>query len=323
MHKVDPNDLKTEWTDSELLVTKFKPAEWIVPMFLPTGLLVLAGRPFSGKSFLSLQLTREVTHGGFLFNQKAKCGKCLYLALEDRNSDLLDRMKGLDWQSTGRTKIFTEWKRFKKGGLDALKKELESGDYLMCIIDSLYKLLSGSKNERDGEMEPVMSELHNFCKRGLIDVMVTLYHSNKLSVTTGEGNESAINGDTSVAGVADSFWLLYHKPQSKQMLLHGEGRKLKNFDIEINRDENTGAWRLSSTKDKINVVKPDSIKGKIIGTLEKQKSACSATQVADLLAKSTALISREMNELDGAGLLRKLPRTGIEVLYEISKNGSK
>ncbi len=314
--RIDPNDTRTHWTDSELLSAKFHPAEWIIPNYLPTGLIVLAGRPFSGKSFLSLQTTREVSHGGSMFNQKVKRGKCLYLALEDWNGDLQSRMKTMNWQPTGRVDFFTEWERFKKGGMDRLKKVLESNVYTFCVIDSLYKLLSGSKNERDGEMEPVMTELHNLCKHQVVESLMVNYHSNKLSVTTGEGTESAITGDTSVAGVADSFWLVYKRPGNKQVYFHAEGRKMRKVDAPIQFCDDTCTWRLTTPVDKI---KPDSIRGLILEQLGKQP-AC-PTEIAEKISKPASLVAREMNGLYGDGLVERLPRSGIKVFYTLSKDG--
>ena len=143
---IDPNDERIAWTDKDLLAAKFKPTEWVIPNYLPNGLTLLVGRPFSGKSFLSLQLTSVINRNTMFFGEKAKQGRCLYLALEDNNADLQGRMKAIGWEATGQVDIFMEWPRFKKGGMDQLRKQIEKNDYVLVVIDSLYKLLSGSKN---------------------------------------------------------------------------------------------------------------------------------------------------------------------------------
>lgn len=311
VRKVDPNIERTQWTDKEILAVKFPPVEWIIPKILPVGLTLLVGRPFSGKSFLALQIANAVNHGGMLFGEQARKGKVLYIAAEDRNDQLQERMKAQRWIPTGNVDIFTAWQRFKKGGMEDLRKQLKGGDYTLCVVDTLYKLLSGSKNEKDGEMEPVMSELHDMSKRGLVDAMLPLDHSNKLSVTQGEAGEASISGDTAKAGVADSFLMLWKKQGSKQMYFHAEGRMMRPLDLEIKFDEVTCAWQVLG---KGELIASESVKGKVLSEL-KQNPNLTQNDLILRLGKPQSLIARVLKQLVEDGLLERLPREGVKVFF--------
>lgn len=312
-YKSDPNMERTEWTVKELLATKFKLREYIIPNYLPTGLTILAGRPFAGKSFLALQAANAIDQGGIFLGEQSKKAKCVYIATEDANDDFRARLQGMGFNPNSTMPVKTGWPRFNEGGLVKLKKYLEQGEFTMCVIDSLYKLLSGSKKERDGGMEPILTELHSLCKRGVIGSIVVLYHANKLSVTLGDGGEASISGDSAISAVADSYWMLYHKPDSKQMLLHGEGRKLRKLDIEVHFDALTLSWKATTKKDK---VKEESIRGLLLRTL-KQNGKANVSLLAKLTDKPIALISRELLTLADDDIITRLPKEGSEVFYEI------
>ena len=51
---------KTSWTLSEILDTEFPEPKWIVPSIVQEGLVMLAGRPKAGKSWMALQLAGAV-----------------------------------------------------------------------------------------------------------------------------------------------------------------------------------------------------------------------------------------------------------------------
>jgi len=71
--------------------------KWLIPDILPRpGLTVLMGPPFSGKSFLSLQLAIELGAGGRPFGHQLKAPvKVMYLQLDTSEMVWRDRLVGL------------------------------------------------------------------------------------------------------------------------------------------------------------------------------------------------------------------------------------
>ena len=58
---------RSTWTTANLLSTDFPPMRWAAPRYVPEGLVILAGRPKIGKSWLLMQLAVAVGTGGMFF----------------------------------------------------------------------------------------------------------------------------------------------------------------------------------------------------------------------------------------------------------------
>ena len=87
-------------TAGELMDRQFFPRSVIVDGFLPAGTYILAGAPKCGKSFLMTQLCWCVAEGHPFLGFPTKQSEVLYLALEDTEERLqnrLNRMFEVDW----------------------------------------------------------------------------------------------------------------------------------------------------------------------------------------------------------------------------------
>ena len=84
-----------EITDSATLdIATFTEPKFVVPGYVTEGLVILAGRPKIGKSWLALGLADAVARGGRAFGQlEVEAGDVLYLALEDIPRRLQKRMR--------------------------------------------------------------------------------------------------------------------------------------------------------------------------------------------------------------------------------------
>ena len=100
---------------AELCQKQFEPVRYIVPGYIAEGCTLLAGRPKLGKSWLMLEIALAVAQGdtclgGILCEQ----GNVLYLALEDNERRLKDRIGKVLGQANGWPKelqYVTEWPR--------------------------------------------------------------------------------------------------------------------------------------------------------------------------------------------------------------------
>lgn len=66
LRAADPEPPKRVWSASDLLSATFPDPKFAVPELLPVGLVVLAGRPKLGKSWLPLQIAVAVGSGGMV-----------------------------------------------------------------------------------------------------------------------------------------------------------------------------------------------------------------------------------------------------------------
>jgi len=80
----------------DLLKKEFPEQHWIIDGLLITGLTTIAGPPKLGKSWLALNLALSVSMGhSALGVYRTRQGKVLYLALEDNERRIHDRVNKL------------------------------------------------------------------------------------------------------------------------------------------------------------------------------------------------------------------------------------
>jgi RecA-family ATPase len=79
----------------------YAPLEWIIPGVIPGGYGILASAPKVGKSFLALQTTLAVAAGIPVFGVEVDQRPTLYLALEDSERRLQNRILSIkgEWSS--------------------------------------------------------------------------------------------------------------------------------------------------------------------------------------------------------------------------------
>lgn len=297
---------RTSWTGDELVKADLPEVEYVIPQYLPEGLTILGGRPFVGKSFLSLQQSICVATGGMFLGEHVQSpARALYIAKEDTHWGFKARLNGQGFtKSGGRLEIELGWKRFNEGGMADLEKRLKDSDkeYELLVLDSFYKFLSGKKKERDGEIEPIASKLHSLYKSGLVRAIIILSHTSKVSVYEGNSSEVAISGDTALSGVSDSFMIITQK--GNKFFLGGSGRNMAAFDTEIKFDPTTLSWQLFDSKRE---VKQDSVRAKIMDFARLVNEPFSAGGCSKHLSRDVAYIRRELGILCEQGYLDKVP----------------
>ena len=115
----------------ELRRKVFAPVIWAVDGFLPAGLSILAGGPKVGKSILALHLSVGVAIGGCVLGKIfVQQGDVLYLALEDTQRRLQERINGSDilddTVDLSRLDLITNIPRQHEGGLQYVQYWLET-----------------------------------------------------------------------------------------------------------------------------------------------------------------------------------------------------
>ena len=107
-----------------LQTMEFPPAKAYIDGLVLEGLTVLGGKPKLGKSWWALRAAIAISTGGVAFGNPARSvtgARVLYLALEDGNARLQDRLGALSvtaerWPADLTTT--TAWPRFDASGLD-------------------------------------------------------------------------------------------------------------------------------------------------------------------------------------------------------------
>ncbi|MFM2300447.1 MAG: hypothetical protein RLZZ84_183, partial [Pseudomonadota bacterium] len=231
-------------TAAELAQKHFAPLKWVIPNILPEGCYLLTARPKVGKSWLGLQISLAVALGLVTLGQQASKGKAVYLALEDNQRRLQDRLKQLRPQgyATSDLLLFTEWPRFDAGGLDRLKELIERERPKLVVIDTLAKVRPATTNSNVYEQDyKALAPLTEMANRNRCCIVVV--HHNRKGKSDADALEQ-ISGSLGLAGAVDGALVIDGVRSEKQYKLSLIGRDIPNDDeLAISRKAN-GEWEV-------------------------------------------------------------------------------
>ena len=231
---------RVECINAQALRTKvFQPIVWAVDGFLPSGLSILAGGPKVGKSILSLHLSLAVAIGGCALGKiNVKQGEVLYLALEDTQRRLQERIDGSglpDNCDISRLDLITTIPRQHEGGLAFIRWWLEEHRQArLVIIDTLQKFRKqlSSKGNVYSEDYDAVSEIKKIADE--FNTPFLLIHHLKKAMQDDWLNE--LSGSQGIAGAADTIFSLKRARTDFHGILHRTGRDVEETDFNMELD---------------------------------------------------------------------------------------
>jgi DNA-binding transcriptional ArsR family regulator len=223
----------------------FAPVSFIVPGLLPEGLTLFAGKPKAGKSFAILDIGIAVASGGLALGS-VHCPQAdvLVLALEDGARRLKDRMRKLlpSQDLPARLHFAMAAPRLDDGLVAELEKWLEQHpETRLIVIDTLIhiKPATTGRGTLYDEDAHSLRPLHLFAKSHPGLAVVVIHHTRKQEA---EDPFDTISGSHGLTGMADTLVVLAR--QGDICSLTGQGRDMEPYDKAIERDRQTGGWRI-------------------------------------------------------------------------------
>src|ERR1700753_4437636 len=115
---------------------------FVVQNLLPTGgLSVLLGKPKAGKSTLARQLLVAVAQGGDFLGRNCEQGDVLYVALEEKESEVVSHLKQLGLRQTDPLGIVLSTTG-TGSPVEALRQSLEAKPNVrLVVIDPVFRFL--------------------------------------------------------------------------------------------------------------------------------------------------------------------------------------
>lgn len=287
---------------------EFQPIEWIVEKLITPGLIILAGRPKSGKSWLSLNLSLSITRGGIALSHfKAKKAAVLYFALEDNVRRLKSRMENIlnaeDDKVAPTNLYFLEddiiFPKLNDGGLDEIQKVLtEYADIKLVIIDTLGRSRADHKRSDNnmylGDYD-LLAVLQTFALKNKIAILM-VHHTKKGSE---EYVFDEISGTTGITGAADTMLLL--KKVKKQNKLYVTGRDIEEAEYNVYFDRDSCTWNVTEeAQDAINITVE---RGEILDLLTAEQRPMKTGEIAQTLSKEQSNVSHLLKGLKEDGLV--------------------
>ncbi len=218
----------------------FPPRKWDIDGFLSSGLTILAGGPKVGKSILALHLSLGIAVGGCVLGKiNVQQGDVLYLALEDTEQRLQERINGSDILEDcdiSKLDLIYEIPRQHLGGVNYIRWWLEDHpNARLVIIDTLQKFrkpLSG-KGSMYAEDYDVIAELKKVADEFDVAFLI-IHHLKKERVNEDWLNE--FSGSQCLAGAADTLFSLKRARVDKGGILHRTGRDVEEMDFAMQLD---------------------------------------------------------------------------------------
>ena len=223
----------------ELMKKTVKPARFVVNGLLPRGLNIVAGKRKEGKSWLMLDLCFSVAEGEKFLDRPTEQGTVLYLDLEDPESRLIQRARGI--RDVIPSKFHEATKAGRLGG--GLTEQIEDfvkehPDTNLVVIDTLQKIRKPKGDTYAGDYA-VISALKNLA--GRLDIaIVCIHHTRKMKA---KDTFDSVLGSTGLTAAADGIYVLERKADGKPFgRLSFISRDLPDGDLPVRFDHDTCRW---------------------------------------------------------------------------------
>lgn len=288
-----------------LMQMEFEPIKYVIPGYVAEGLTILGGRPKLGKSWLSLDWVIAVATGGRSLGVDCEQGDAFYLALEDNQRRLQDRlrvvlpkMKAMR-PDLSRVHFLTEAPKIGDGlieTLDAWRTRVD--DPRLIVVDTLAMIRPPKGRNQDSYAADyaALSPLQQYASEHRLAVVVVT-HVRKMEASD---PLEMISGTNGLTGAADSIMVLDRAADGPK--LYGRGRDVEEVEKALRFDG--GKWSVLGNVDD---VKRSDERRKILHALGDYGSKLSPKDIAE----ATGMKVNNVNHL-----LRKMVKAG-----EVAKDG--
>ena len=311
-------------TIEDLMEKEFEDKPHLVDTLLPgVGVYILAGDPKSGKSWLALDLALHIASGKPMWEHEVFMTEVLYLALEDGEKRLQDRILR---NGTGAppgfyyaTNALTVRGELIRQLSDEMKKHPGIG---LVIIDTLAAVKGESIATASIYQDDynIMRALHEFSTNNNITILV-IHHTNKSKSPYPMNNISGSNGVT--GGADGSFVLEKDKFEDEVAKLYCSCRDYEDHVLTLKFNKETCKWEcLRDNSSYMDSLESDPDMRKVVEYIKETKeyrgSASELSQKLEIDKPGQILsgkLRRKRLDLERAGILftRNRSRIGREI----------
>ena len=279
-------------------------------LILEGDLVVLAGRPKTGKSLLALQLARSVDEGTPFLGRSTAQAPVLYIALEDGVARLSERLKAANWRPT-KTFFWTDQLTLGNGGIESIRGISDACG--LIIIDSLRAACGPDVDENDNaKMGGIVQKLANLAHETGKPILIT-HHTRK-----GDPDDDfdSIRGAGAIRGAYDIGMLLKRSGSDGTSRLRVESRDRQVPDMSLKFEGGAG-WRVVESQQNLEQTFPGS--GAYAALLQLGGKATIA-EVAKKMVKSEQAAGQQLIALESAGKVQRelIPVPGTKPVYVYS-----
>jgi hypothetical protein len=231
------------FTAASLMQKTLPPLGMLVPGLIPQGLIILAGRPKIGKSWLVLDLAISVASGRPFFGRKTDPGEVLLLALEDGERRLQSRLRIINGGvAPPSLHLATSCPSLGNGGAEAIRRWCDNASNPRAIVVDVFQRIrsrtvkSARLYEDDYDAALPLKEIADDFGIAVINVV----HCRKAMAE--DDPLDAVSATTGLTGAADHVLILNRS--AKGLTLYGRGRDIEELDLAVRLDPRQCRWEL-------------------------------------------------------------------------------
>lgn len=278
-------DFKNIKSVAQLKTEVFKPIKWVVQDLLPSGNIMLVARPKMRKTWLALQLAKAIATGGEFLGHKCTRGGVLFLALEDNERRIQNRIRTLERFEmtpsdlslfkyfTGGVSVGANGKAvivdheaatlinemFPKGdaGVEALDQYLTANPETTCIIIDTLQHFRGERASRDiydSDYKAMMPITKLAAKHDVL--IIPVHHEKKGNADRGIGADflEDVSGSAGITGGVDGIISIKGRRgiqvenESRKILISGRDIPY-DYEFDVAFDADQGGWINSKKED--------------------------------------------------------------------------
>jgi RecA-family ATPase len=297
---------------------KFEPIKYAVPQLLPMGLIILAGKQKIGKSWLDLNLAIAIASGGIALSKwKCEKGDVLYMALEDNQRRIQDRLRTLIPSGNVPKSLYItlEWPVLNADGLTMLDNWIKDHpgtrliiiDPFVCVrppvtakagqtgYDADYMALKGIKH---------LADKYNIC------ILVQVHKSKPKGKDSDPFDE--VNGTTGITACADGFINLTRARGAADATLYASGRDYaEELNLPLKFDK--GNWIALNGDHRYHSLNRE--RKEIVDTLSQSEKPLTPAEIALILKLSPGTIRGRLKDMVESGEVKDTGKGYISLIH--------
>ena len=283
-------------TAEELFNMELPEVKYIVEGIFPQGLTIFAGKPKIGKSWFILHVSLAVCLGGLALGKiKVEKGDVLYLALEDTDRRLKDRMENLLSGAKPPNNFHyccKDWGRFPEAGIWIEEFIEEHEDTRLVVVDTLQKIRAPSPKGA-GVYESDYKAIEDL--KAIADkyniAVVAVTHQRK--ATSPDDIFDTITGSLGLTGSADTNIILRKEARTRaDGILHITSRVIE--DQELALSFSSGLWQIEGGAEEYRVSKE---RIEVIELLKKAEDPMTPAGISKVLGKKQGTIRKLLKSM--------------------------
>jgi len=243
------------FTAADLKGKQLPPPKFVVNSILPCGLCVLAAPPKTGKSWLCLALADAIAAGETFMGFSTDTGKVCYLALEDSEYRIKQRLLKINSTMPENLIIVNRnVSRLDEGLCDQISAFITDNPGAKCvIIDTISRVKTGASMgmnayESDTQQYAALQEL---AIQKNVSILCVTHFSKMKQYSNIDDPFERITGSTGLFGVSDAAWLIYGKRGAEEMTFHVTGRDVYDTEFKISFDKEKFRWKMLGNSEQL------------------------------------------------------------------------